>query len=117
MAAPILFLSRDLMFSSRVTAAAKSLGLETIVRPRLTDGAADESTKLVLVDLGQSAGDVGETVASIRAAAPQAHIAAYGPHVQADLLESAAAAGCDEVLTNGQFNADMQRVLAKALEG
>ena len=44
--------------------------------------------------------------------APDARIIAIAPHVHVSKIETARAAGCDAVLTNGQFHGQMTEVLA-----
>lgn len=101
-----VFLSSDLMFGSRVLGAARMLGVPLSMAPTIDKlpAIAGESCRLVLVDLGQGSGDLPGTVTAIRAAAPQARIVAFGAHVDEAALEAARAAGCDDVLTRGQFN-------------
>jgi hypothetical protein len=53
-------------------------------------------------------------VRGIRVGAPAARIIAYGPHVDEALLADAKEAGCDEVLTRGQFNKLFAELLAGA---
>ncbi len=69
---------------------------------------------LVIVDLNTSGIDVRNVVASARALAKQPiAVVAYGPHVHEDRLAEAQEAGCDEVLSRGQFNAQMDAVLSR----
>ncbi|HEV2968407.1 MAG TPA: hypothetical protein VGY55_00370 [Pirellulales bacterium] len=76
--------------------------------------AAAEAPPFVLLDLNVPGLDPRQLVPDLRAAAsPPRAIVAYGPHVHEDRLAAATAAGCDEVLTRGQFNARMDEVLAK----
>lgn len=114
----ILFLTTDLVFSSRVTGAAARLSVpvqtarssETLLEmANASDGPA-----IVILDLNMSIVDPAQLVPALRTAVhpPQA-IIAYGPHVQEERLAAAVAAGCDEVLTRGQFNAQMDDVLRK----
>jgi CheY-like chemotaxis protein len=114
----ILFLTTDLMFSSRVAGAAARLGmtLKTAATPpaliELLAGAEPES--LVLLDLNSPNVDPRQLAPSLRASQnPPRAIIAYGPHVHEDRLAAATAAGCEEVLTRGQFNARMEETLAK----
>jgi CheY-like chemotaxis protein len=114
----ILFLTTDLMFSSRVAGAAARLGmtLKTAATPtaliELLSAAEPES--LVLLDLNSPGVDPRQLAPSLRASPnPPRTIIAYGPHVHADRLAAATTAGCEEVLTRGQFNARMDETLAK----
>lgn len=102
-----LFLTTDLMFSSRVTGAALAAGLalEVCMTPnRLLECCQATDVRLVLVDVTLPQLDLGALIPLVRQRAPHAHLVAFGPHVDADILRQAAAAGCHEVLTRGQFN-------------
>jgi hypothetical protein len=70
---------------------------------------------VVILDLSAiNVVDLGKFIEWLRGTAnPPRAIIAYGPHVQDETLRAATTAGCDEVLTRGQFNARMDEVLAK----
>ena len=109
-----VYFTTDLMFSSRVASDAESSGV--IVEIAYSAAAVLEKldkdkTKLVLIDLGTSHVGLADLVAEIRTAAPQAAIIAYGPHVREELLQTAIDAGCDQVLTQGQFNSNAKQLL------
>ena len=105
----------DLFFSSRVSPTAERAGYDLQVAMNAADFAArlEDDTKLVLVDLGSS-GDIGATVATVRQQAASAKIIAFGPHVQTGLLQAAQAAGCDSVMSNGQFDQNMLAIFESA---
>jgi hypothetical protein len=42
---------------------------------------------------------------------PPKSIIAFGPHVHAEKLQAAEAAGCNLVLTRGQFDSEMETIL------
>ncbi len=44
-------------------------------------------------------------------------IIAFGPHVHENLLAAARAAGCDDVLSRGQFFGQLDAILRKPLGG
>ena len=112
----ILFFSGDLLFSSRVAGAAARLGMSL----RTAASAAAlvallaeaDARPLVILDLNSAEVDPARLVPALRGAAnaPRA-IVAYGPHVQEVRLAAATTAGCDQVLTRGQFNARLDEVL------
>ena len=109
-----VYLTNDLMFGSRVTGDAQKLGVTVEVAYSIEAALQkldSEKTKLVFIDLGVSRDGLAELVARIRAGAPQAAIIAYGPHVHEELLQTATAAGCDQVLTQGQFNSTAGHLL------
>jgi CheY-like chemotaxis protein len=74
----------------------------------------DEATRLVLIDLRLPGLDVAEFVRQVRGAKPQAaKVVACGPHVHTHLLAAAAEAGCDEVITRGEFDRRIASLLAE----
>jgi CheY-like chemotaxis protein len=114
----ILFLTTDLVFSSRVAGAAALAGLKLKVASNqaalLAVAATVQTDSIAVLDLSSPGVDPAQIVPALRAVPnPPRAIIAYGPHVQEDRLAAAAAAGCDEVLTRGQFNATMDDLLTK----
>lgn len=105
------YLTGDLFFSSRVTGVAQRLGLDMKVVGSIDKLLEGANFELVLIDLTVRSLDVAAAVRSIRDKWPQARIVAYGPHVQEALLQAAQTAGCDEVLSRGQFDRDLERLL------
>jgi CheY-like chemotaxis protein len=117
-AVDILFLTCDLIFSSRVAGAAARAGLsfQTVASSAalLERVATAEARALVLLDLNSPGVDPVQLAPALRGLPnPPRAIIAYGPHVQEERLAAANSAGCDEVLTRGQFNARMDEELAK----
>ena len=112
-----VLLTRDLLFSSRVRSAAETSGIRLTMAEdlsQLAQALRDGGDALVLIDLAQPGLDVENVVAAVRQLAPPpGAIVAFGPHVQEDLLRRAREAGCDEVLTRGEFNKRMAAVLGK----
>ncbi|HEX5106269.1 MAG TPA: hypothetical protein VFV87_20760 [Pirellulaceae bacterium] len=113
----VIFLSSDMLFSSRVLGAGQALGVkcQVVSTSGQIAAAVDENCRLVLIDLGMASLDLTAAVAAIRASAPTAKIVAFGPHVDEALLESGRAAGCDLVLPRSQFHkqyVDLLRVAA-----
>jgi len=111
----VVLLTDDLLFGSQAAAAAAHVGLELVTESSL-QGAVQRchsrSPKLVIADLSLSGLDPSELVASLKAApcAPEG-IIAYAPHVHQQKLSSARRAGCDRVLTRGQFHAELPELL------
>jgi DNA-binding NarL/FixJ family response regulator len=104
------YLTDDLMFSSRVLSFAERAGHSVVMiaspallASRISQAAGDEP-QLVIVDLSLPGLQPADVVPELRAAAPSAKIIAYGPHVHVAKLAAAQAAGCDEVMSNGQFD-------------
>ena len=113
-----LFLTNDLLFSSKVSgaAAAHKLPLEIAMSvPKLLDRAAAPGVQLVILDLAFHGCDPAQLVPQLRQLAPAAKIIAYGPHVQDAQLLAAQSAGCDEVLTRGQFSMEAAGILRRYL--
>ncbi len=113
----ILLLTADLATSSKVTGAAARQGAQLTVAPsvdRLCELAAAGPVELVLLDLTFAELELGELIPRLRALAhPPGAIVAFGPHVHEARLAEARAAGCDEVLSRGQFYAQVDQVLAR----
>jgi DNA-binding NarL/FixJ family response regulator len=113
----VLYLTGDLLFSSRVSGAAANLGVPLQIAgsvDKLQELASNNAARLVLIDLTLAGVDLQATVPAIRTKAPQAKIVAYGPHVHEEALAAASAAGCDEVLSRGQFDREFGRLLREA---
>ena len=114
----VLYLTGDLLFSSRVSGAAANLEVPLQIVGsvgKLLELAANaDACRLVVIDLSMPGIDLHAAVPAIRAQLPQARIVAYGPHVHEELLKVAADAGCDEVLSRGQFDREFGRLLRAA---
>lgn len=96
----------DLLFTSRITATARALGL-TVKTARSADHLDRfldaEPPRLVLVDLAVPNLDL-DALASRLASLPEPpRLVAYGSHVDTESLRSARAAGCDPVLPRSRF--------------
>lgn len=99
----VVFLSGDLMFASRVKAAAESAGLVFQFSGNLPEENTD-SIRFVVLDLATRSGLTAEIVGQCEQRCPQAELIAYGPHVQVAKLTAAKEAGIPIVLTRGQFD-------------
>lgn len=108
-----------MMVSSRLRSTAQGAGvpLEIVASPADLGARLNSAHRLVIFDLSQPGLDLRGAIAAARSAAPAARIIAFGPHVDEALLASARAAGCDEVLTNGQFHREQGALLAKYCGG
>ena len=111
--AAVLFLSSDLMFSSRVVGAAKAIGAEVqlVADPFALPEKIEADCRLVMIDLSLDGLNLPAAVCAVRTAAPQARVVAYGAHVDEAALADASEAGCDTVLTRGQFNKQYVEIL------
>jgi CheY-like chemotaxis protein len=112
----VLLLSTDLATSSKVAGAGarQRVQISTVSSAAtIAEKAAADNYALAIIDLSTPSLDVGEAVAQLRALPnPPGKIIAFGPHVHEALLDRANAAGCDLVLSRGQFHARLDELLA-----
>jgi CheY-like chemotaxis protein len=89
------------------------LELQTVMSgAELLATAAQRAPDTVILDLCMPNIDVAKLVPGLRALQPPpGRVVAFGPHVHGPLLQQAKDAGCDEVLTRGQFHANIDAVL------
>jgi hypothetical protein len=100
---PVILAVRDLVFRSKILAAAERLGTTVTIAPRgtpLEQVARDHGPGTLIVDLGEP-GVVDQIPAARTAGATR--VVGFLGHLQADLMEASQKAGVDEVLTRGQF--------------
>jgi DNA-binding NarL/FixJ family response regulator len=100
---PVLVAVRDLVFRSKILAAAERLGVPIQLAPRgepLADAARRAAPTTVIVDLGEPG-----ILDQVRGAKSSAAVRVIGflGHLEQDLARAAAEAGVDEVLSRGQF--------------
>jgi CheY-like chemotaxis protein len=123
MAALLALLTADLMQTSQVAGAAQRVGgrlrvfatVDALTSALAAANSADETARLVIVDLTLPGLDVAALMAGLRALPlGQPRTLAFGPHVHADRLAAALAAGCERVVSRGQFHAQMDALLAEA---
>lgn len=116
----VLLITTDLMISSTLEGAARQAAAELSVAgpANAAARAADAAPSLAIIDLA-GASDVPALVAELRAAAPDAKLLAFGPHVHKTKLELAQQAGCDFVMSRGQLHHSAAAILAElaAAEG
>jgi DNA-binding NarL/FixJ family response regulator len=114
-----VYFTTDLIFLSRVQSAARSAGVELITvssESALRESAIDEEIQLVILDLSAPGCDPEVLVAAIRETMPGARVVAYAPHVLKAKLAAAQAAGCDQVLTRGQFDSQLAGLWQSTLD-
>ena len=112
----IVFFSSDLMFQSRVSSVVRQGGNELIV-VRDVDSLRErnipaEAFKIAVLDLSLKSIDLNDVIGALKKDYPEVLVVAYGAHVDVEALENAQRAGADIVLTRGQFDRDMARILA-----
>lgn len=113
-----ILLSSDLMFASRVTSVARrqSRSLTVAKSADETLALANPELKLVLIDLFQfPQQQLAPLIEQLRTRSESLQVVAYGPHVDAAMLEAAQSAGCDRVLTRGQFHQQLPQLLTELL--
>ncbi len=104
---------RDLVFRSKIHAAADRLGVEVHLAPRgasLADAVSGVPAPTVLADLSEPG--VLEQIPAAKQV-PGLRVVGFAGHVQEELLEAARRAGVDEVLTRGQFVARLDELLRR----
>ncbi|MCA9267834.1 MAG: hypothetical protein KDA41_05160 [Planctomycetales bacterium] len=116
----VVLITSDLMIPSALAGAARASG--TVVRnaggvEAACTLAAEGDIDAFLLDLAAVGADVTASVARLRACSGSPRVVAFGPHVHAEKLAAARAAGCDAVLTRGQFHAQMESVLQDCRRG
>jgi DNA-binding response OmpR family regulator len=111
----VVLLSADLSVSSASVGAAARAGttLKTAFDvATLLSHVRAEPTRLVIIDLGTPRIDPAQLVRDLRELPGQnPRIVAFGPHVHEQKLAAARAAGCDEVLTRGQFHSHLDDII------
>lgn len=113
----LLILTADLMFSTRVQMAARSVGKQAYVAlsaPKAVELLAAHDITTTCVDLSAPGVDAAATLAALREASrvQPLRVIAYAPHVHEAKLAAAQAAGYDAVLTRGQFDRGMAEIAA-----
>ena len=105
----------DLMFSSKVTASAKGRPIEWLKRgTRVVDAVTASQPDVVLIDLAAPQLDALNAIREIKGGAcKNCTVIGYVDHTREDLIEAAKAAGCDQVMSKGEF----ARRLPEMLEG
>ena len=112
-----VLLTANLMVSSRAAGAAEQLGvvLQGASSPeQAISFCRAQPMSLLLIDLELPSLDTAALVGQLRALdQPPQTIVAFGPHVQEAKLAAARAAGCDHVLSRGQWHAQIEELLAQ----
>lgn len=112
----VLALVSELMMQSQVSAAGQRVGTTIHAASSvdaLLSAAETAEPRLVILDLSHPGLDIAKLVAKLKVLRPAATIIAFGPHVHKGRLAAAEAAGCDTVMSRGQFHAGMDDILAR----
>jgi hypothetical protein len=111
---PVLVAVRDLLFRSRIHAAAERLGVDVRLLPRgtpLSEGARALGGGTVLADLSEP-GALDEI--RLAKAAGGVRVVGFLGHLEVDLARAASEAGADEVLSRGELSRRLDDVLRAA---
>jgi CheY-like chemotaxis protein len=109
-----LLLSDDLLFISRITGTARSLGLEIQSARTAADLLAKAQTHApacVLIDLQNPGLDIAAVVRNLKTGG-HPYLVGYGSHVDSATLKAARDAGCDLVLPRSKFVETLANELA-----
>ena len=113
----IVLLSSDLMLFSSAQGAADRHDVQLIAAGNAdaaVNACGEPEAQMLAIDLRLPGLDVGSVVAAVRGSRAAAiHILACGPHVHERSLAAAVAAGCDEVVTRGEFDRRLDAAVAK----
>ncbi len=111
MSQPIAITVSNLIFQSRVRAAALDLGLDVAYAdtPATFAAAIQRRPALVVVDLKELNLDPIDAIA--RAKAAGAAVLAFGPHTDAETLRAARTAGADLAVPRSRFKAELPDLL------
>jgi len=114
----ILLLSSDLMFQSRISSVARTVGKPCVVDrsvAKLIERVTDpEAVLLVLVDLTLRSVDLALEIPLLHQSFSNCKVLAYGPHVDVERLSLAEESGADAVVTRGQMDRDLVEIIQGA---
>jgi DNA-binding response OmpR family regulator len=111
----IVLLSGDLLAVSRVAGAAAQQGIAFQSAPAAEQAAElcrTHAASMLIVDLSTPSLDVDALVGAMKTdKGNRPTIVAFGPHVHEERLAAARDAGCDRVVSRGQFMAQVDTLL------
>ena len=113
----ICFLTKDLMMSSNASSHARQKDIKLSTAGSIKSAITfieENKPQLLIIDLqtpGLDVGVLGEEVKELADSICPLPIA-YAQHVNVELLEQAKSAGFAQVLTRGQFNAQVGKIIA-----
>ena len=109
----VLAAIHDMMFSSKVNAAAQGRAITWLKRgTKVAEEVAREKPDVLLIDLAAPQLDAINAIREIKQSAPIT-IIGYVDHTREDVMQAARSAGCDQVLSKGEF----ARRLPELLDG
>ncbi len=110
----------DLIFSSKIREAAKTLSidLEFIKNPNgLAEKIESEKPSLIIFDLNSKTFNPLQTIINLKSSPGLKNIPVIGylSHVQTELKEEAVKSGCDLVLPRSRFSRELREILIRYL--
>jgi len=113
----VLAAVEDLLFRSKISETASSLGIEAAFprNPRrLLEALRESPPDLLVVDLNSARFEPLTLLRSVKSDEARVNVPTVGflSHVQKDLAVAAREAGCDRVLARSAFTKDLPRILA-----
>ena len=115
-----ILLSRDLIFTSKVTGTARELGHRVLVAGTSSLVLSMiEQLRPCVVFIDLAAGDLVAPEALLGyqgLAGPATAFVAFGSHVDTEALAAARAAGCDPVMPRSKFSADLPELIRRYFE-
>lgn len=115
----ILLVSADLFFSTPVNNAISQAGGQSALAMSITAACEKLETDkfcAVLIDLSIPQLDLAALMNAVNENdKPRPTLVAFGPHVQTKLLAQAEEAGCDVVLSRGQFMKSLPQLCSQLL--
>ena len=116
-----ILLSRDLIFTTRVTGTASELGHRVLVAGTSSLALAMiEQWRPCVVFVDLAAGDLVAPEALLcyqGVTGPATAFVAFGSHVDTEALAAARAAGCDPVLPRSKFSAELPGLIRRYFRG
>ena len=112
----LVYVVRDLLFVSKIREVAEPLGLPvTPVRDVETLPAAARGARLIILDLG-----LAQSLRALELVAADPDTAAiptvgFVGHERTDVMETAKALGCGQVMAKGEFTAKLPSLLRSAV--
>lgn len=113
----LLAITNDLLWRSRIQAAADAVGWQVVVPSRnldVTQLLLDIDTRLVVLDLHHPTIDAVETIRLVRGTRWDAQLLCFGHHTDAERLRQARDAGAKNVVPNSELAPALVRLMAQA---
>jgi CheY-like chemotaxis protein len=110
----IVALVPDIMFGVRVRDVLDQLGYHARVYEVAADAQAalTPDLSLLIIDLRGPVDAVTELVSAAKRLDPRLPVLAFGSHVDVERQQAARQAGCDRVVANSKFSADLPGLVA-----